>query len=108
MLVSTRAATSVEVLPSPTAFVCLRDFATSGAASQAFCRPVKQAETRFRIFYLRRFALGNHPDCIAGFLPKNVITRTDSIPVRDRLWQGDLVLGCNFGHRLLGGSPSLL
>src|ERR1017187_5666355 len=100
MLVSTRAATSVEILSSPPAVARLRCGACHPALAVAFGRLVEPTELRLSTLGRRLFAWRDHANRLTGRHPVYVIARTDMILVRDLPGHSDLVLGCALAIRV--------
>src|ERR1017187_2415020 len=98
MLVSTRAATSVEILSSPSAVVRLRCGACRPALAVAFGRLVEPTELRFPILVRRLFTWRDQANRLTGRHPVYIVARTDMILVRDLPGHSDLVLGCDLSH----------
>src|ERR1022692_3665874 len=98
MLVSTRAATSVEILSSPSAVARLRCGACQPALAVAFGRLVEPTELRLSTLGRRLFAWRNYANRLTGRRPVDIVARTDMILIRDLPGHSDLVLGCDLSH----------
>src|ERR1039458_6096333 len=98
MLVSTRAATSVEILSSPSAVARLRCGACQPALAVAFGRLVEPTELRLSTLGRRLFAWRDHANRLTGRHPVDVVSRTNMVFVGDLSGHSDLVLGCDLSH----------
>jgi hypothetical protein len=110
MLVSTRAATFVEVLSSPTPSARphgrTRLLTYRRTPAVAFGRLVEQTELRFSIFGRHSLAWRNDANHFAGGYPVDLITGADAVPFRDLLGHSDLVFRCDLAHTYIPAHAS--
>ena len=64
----------------------------------AFRRLIEQTELRLSGLRLRLPGGRNDADYVAGRRPVYLVTWTNTVLLRDRFRQGDLVLGCDLRH----------